>query len=244
MGKVIMSRMVPPLKAPSTGIAAGDLAVGSVVKLMEGGTAVEFLVVNQGKPSGSSLYDDSCDGTWLLRKDIHSNRRWHTSALNKYGSSAIHTWLNEDYFSSLGPTEQTVVKQVKIPFRESGASSTAQGGANGLLAKSFLLSIYEVGREDYTKAVDGAKLDYFEDGNETSARNKRIAYLDGSAGVWLLRSPYTSDDSNNINYVLCINSNGTTFGSNAANLNGIRPALILPKTALFNINTMLLKGAA
>ena len=79
MGKVIMSGIVPPLVPPFvapvvTGIFSGDLAVGSVVKLIENGVATEYLVVNQGKPSGSSLYDDSCDGTWLLRNDIYENR--------------------------------------------------------------------------------------------------------------------------------------------------------------------------
>lgn len=89
MGKVIMSGIVPTLKAPSTGILAQDIAVGSVVKLMEGGTAVEYLVVNQGIPENSSLYDASCDGTWLLRKDIHSNRQWHTSDVNEYETALL-----------------------------------------------------------------------------------------------------------------------------------------------------------
>ena len=50
-------------------------AVGSTVKLKVNGTAKEFIVVHQGKPS--SLYDNSCDGTWLLMKDIYENRQWH-----------------------------------------------------------------------------------------------------------------------------------------------------------------------
>ena len=45
----------------------GTKAVGSIVKLKVGGTAKEFLVGHQGKPS--SMYDESCDGTWLLMKD-------------------------------------------------------------------------------------------------------------------------------------------------------------------------------
>ena len=53
MGKVIMSGIVPTLKAPVTGVLASSLAVGSTVKLMEGGTAVEYLVVNQGIPRQS-----------------------------------------------------------------------------------------------------------------------------------------------------------------------------------------------
>ena len=40
-------------------------AVGSTVKLTVNGKAREFIVVHQGKPS--SVYDESCNGTWLLR---------------------------------------------------------------------------------------------------------------------------------------------------------------------------------
>ena len=46
----------------------GSKAVGSVVKIKENGTRVNYLVVHQGKPS--SIYDESCNGTWLLRQDI------------------------------------------------------------------------------------------------------------------------------------------------------------------------------
>ena len=48
-------------------VALSTKAVGSTVKLKVNGTAREFLVVHQGKPS--SLYDESCNGTWLLMKD-------------------------------------------------------------------------------------------------------------------------------------------------------------------------------
>ena len=81
---------------PETGILASDIAVGSIVKLMENGVAVEYLVVNQGIPSGSSLYDASCDGTWLLRKDCIEARAWDADSSNVLETSDIHTWLNAD----------------------------------------------------------------------------------------------------------------------------------------------------
>ncbi len=222
-------------KAPVTGILASSLAVGTAVKLMEGGAAVEYLVVNQGIPENSSLYDASCDGTWLLRKDIHSNRQWNTSNVNTYESSAINTWLNGEFFNTLGSVEQAAIKQVKIPYRKSGA--------NGLLCKIFLLGGYEVGwttSDNQYSPEDGAKLSYFESGTGTSANNKRIAYLNGSAANWWIRSPNTY----NTNNVWSVNSNGNYINQNAANANGIRPALILPSNALFDENTMLLKGVA
>ena len=59
MGKCLFMRKGETHTAPISGILASDLAVGSVVKLMEGGVATDYLVVNQGKTSGSSLYDRS-----------------------------------------------------------------------------------------------------------------------------------------------------------------------------------------
>ena len=244
MGRVTVAGGNPGMKVPTTGIQAGTLAVGSTVKLMEGGTAVEYLVVNQGIPSNSSLYDASCDGTWLLRKDIHSERQWNTSNVNIYETSAINTWLNGDFFNSLGATEQAAIKQVKIPYRKDGGEGgTDQSGANGLLCKIFLLSGYEVGLTTSVNQyfpVDGAKLAYFESGTGTSANNKRIANYGGSAAVWWLRSPYTS-----FTYLVWhVLSSGNCDVSYASRSYGIRPALVLPSNALFDETTMLLKGVA
>ena len=231
-------------KAPSTGILASTLPVGFTVKLMEGGTAVEYLVVNQGIPSNSNLYDASCDGTWLLRKELHSNRQWHTSNVNKYETSAINTWLNGDFFNSLGSIEQATVKQVKIPYRHGGgAGGFDQSGAYGLSCKVFLLSGYEVGwTTNYNQYFpqDGARLSYFEAGTGTTANNKRIANLNGTAATWWLRSPNTEDAI----LVWGVYSAGTIGGGDASNSYGIRPALVLPSNALFDTSTLILKGVA
>lgn len=205
-------------------------AVGSTVKLKVNGTAKEFIVVHQGKPS--SLYDDSCNGTWLLMKDIYENRVWQSGNINKYESSDIHTYLNNTFLNLFESNIRDAIKQVKIPYRKNGGSGgTDQSGANGLSAKIFLLSGYEVGwtTSDYSYfPVDGAKLSYFESGTGTSANNKRIANLNGSAASWWLRSPYASDAY----YVWYVLSSGDGNGSSASSSSGIRPALILPSTLL------------
>lgn len=205
-------------------------AVGSTVKLKVNGTAKEFIVVHQGKPS--SLYDDSCNGTWLLMKDIYENRVWQSGNINKYESSDIHTYLNNTLLNLFESNIRDAIKQVKIPYRKNGGSGgTDQSGANGLSAKIFLLSGYEVGwtTSDYSYfPVDGARLSYFESGTGTSANNKRIANLNGSAAYWWLRSPYTDYTS----YVWYVNSDGNCDGRHASFSLGIRPALILPSTLL------------
>lgn len=202
----------------------GTKAVGSIVKLKVNGAEKEFIVVHQGKPS--SLYDESCNGTWLLMKDIYDQRQWNSSNVNKLESSTIHSYLNGPFYNLFDSNIRDAIKQVNIPYRKNGGDGgTDQSGANGLPAKIFLLSGYEVGWTDIDNSsfpVDGAKLDYFtasSDGN-----SKRIANFNGSAAFWWLRSPYTST----ANYVWGISFNGYYgFGSPSDRL-GIRPALVLP----------------
>lgn len=51
-------------------VRLGAKAVGSTVKIKVNGTVKDFIIVHQGKPS--SVYDDSCNGTWVLMKDIYT----------------------------------------------------------------------------------------------------------------------------------------------------------------------------
>ena len=205
----------------------GTKAVGSIVKLKVGGTAKEFLVVHQGKPS--SMYDESCDGTWLLMKDIFEATRWHSSDDNNLENSTIHSLLNSTFLNAFESNIRDAIKQVKIPYRKNGGSGGSdQSGANGLSAKIFLLSGYEIGfttSDNSYFPVDGAKLSYFEAGTGTSANNKRIAKLNGSADYWYLRSPIT----HNTSLVWRVNYNGVCEASKASSSSGIRPALILPQ---------------
>lgn len=204
----------------------GTKAVGSIVKLNVNGAAKEFIVVHQGKPS--SLYDESCDGTWLLMKDIFAATRWHSSDVNNLENSTIHSILNSTFLNAFESNIRDAIKQVKIPYRKNGGSSGSdQSGANGLLCKIFLLSGYEIGfttSDNPYFPQDGAKLSYFESGTDTSANNKRIAKLNGSADYWGLRSPITYSTS----LVWLVNYDGVGEAGKASNSTGIRPALILP----------------
>lgn len=204
----------------------GTKAVGSIVKLNVNGAAREFIVVHQGKPS--SLYDESCEGTWLLMKNIFEATRWHSSDVNNLENSTIHSILNSTLLNAFESNIKDAIKQVKIPYRKNGGSSGSdQSGANGLLCKIFLLSGYEIGfttSDNSYLPVDGAKLSYFEAGTGSSALNKRIAYWNGSADYWWLRSPVTYNTS----LVWLVNYDGVCETNKASNSAGIRPALILP----------------
>ena len=208
----------------------GSKAVGNIVKIKINGTLRDFIVVNQGKPS--SLYDASCDGTWLLMKDLYETRAWHSSNVNDYANSTIHSYLNSTWYNLIDANIRNQIKQVKIPYRPgSGTSMTVSSGANGLSAKVFLLSNIEMGGQtDWSYMPhDGAKLAYFEYGTGSSANNKRIAYLNGTATNWWSRSPGAGDSAS----AWCCYSSGNCGGTGyCTNTCGIRPAFVLPSSLL------------
>ena len=211
-------------------VALGTKTVGSIVKLKENGAAVNYIVVHQGRPSSS--YDTSCDGTWLLRQDIAENRVWDSGNSNVLESSDIQSYLNGTWINRYDSDIRSAIKQVKIPYRQNGGSGgTDRTGANGLSCKIFLLSGREVGFTNNESSYfpnDGSKLSYFESGNGSSAQQKRVATLNGSATYWWLRSPGT--DGTDLVWV--VGSNGDYGGWYAGGSCGVRPALVLPSTLL------------
>ena len=209
-------------------VTLSSKAIGSTIKLKVNGSARNFIVVHQGKPS--SVYDDSCNGTWLLMQDIYENRAWHSSNTNDYANSTIHSYLNSTFLNLFESNIKNAIKQVKLPYRKgSGTSTTVTSGSNGLSAKIFLLSATETSFNFSTMpSGEGAELAYFKGCADNSSDSKRVAYLNGSAAFWWLRSPYCSS----FNYALYVNSNGGWNGGDCSFSYGIRPALILPSALL------------
>ena len=207
-------------------VQLGTKAVESIVKLKVNGTLTDFIVVHQGKPS--SIYDESCNGTWLLIKDCYENRQWHSSNVSDYANSAINAYLNSTFLNLFDATTQAQIKLVKIPYCYGrGLNGTIKSGANGLATKTFLLGCYEVGlkKSDHNGIPgDGVKLDYF--GYGVEAESKRGADIS-----WITRSADVSQDAYGAK-VWVINSSGTYGQTFPTNARGIRPALIMPSNLL------------
>lgn len=209
----------------SFGTPIGTFPVGSIVSLRVNGVAKEFIVVHQGLPS--SMYDGSCDGTWLLMKDAYEKRIWN-DRYSTYAYSMIHTYLNNTFINLFDANVIGAIKQAKIPYCAGGGSSVIYSGSSGLPAKIFLLSGYELGwvTSDHFFPADGAKLAYFSSGTSESANSKRTATLDGAPVEWWTRSPNTNSDVQ----VYLSNRNGA-FGARDCKDEGnvaVRPAMILP----------------
>lgn len=202
----------------------GSYDVGKTIKIAVDGKDYDWLVVHQGVPD-AGIYDASCNGTWLLMKDIYTALRFGNN--NSYKNSNIHTYLNGTFYNLIDSNIRAAIKQVKIPYYNGpGSSGRLDTGSNGLSTKVFLLSGYEVGwttSDDGYFPQDGAKLDYF--GSGSAGNSKRVTNAGSAATTWWLRSPHVSND----NYVWYVKSDGSFDYRYCNNVFAIRPCMILPQ---------------
>lgn len=204
-----------------------NVSVGQEVNLPYNGQMVPHIVVHIGNPN-PSLYDASCDGVWLLRKDIVENGAWNSSVVNTLPNSTIMQTM-AGYVSNYASDVQAAIKTVKIPYCVGNGSSTVNSGANGLECKVFPLGFYEIGftqSDASDSTIDGSKLDYFDLGDDTTANQKRAAMLDGVPSYYWTRSARTVNNAG----VFLVLPIGDYNGNHANTTSGIRPAFIMPTT--------------
>ena len=198
-------------------VKLGTKAVGSIVKIKVNGAAKDFIIVHQGLPS--SAYDASCNGVWVVMKDIYTTMKWDGSN-NDYLNSDMTAYLNGTFISLIDADIRNAIKQVKIPYTNY-SNNNVMSGSNGLSCKVFLLSGTEVGFSGVSYMnTEGAKLSYF------NSASKRIAYNGSSAAIWWLRSPSTGS----FNGVWVVNTDGSSSNCWYFSSYGVRPAFVLPST--------------
>lgn len=198
-------------------VRLGAKAVGSIVKIKVNGAAKDFIIVHQGLPS--SAYDASCNGVWVVMKDIYTIRNWDDSNCD-YLNSDMTAYLNGTFISLIDADIRNAIKQVKIPYINY-RDDNVMSGSNGLSCKVFLLSGTEVGFSGVSYLVAlGAKLSYFD------SASKRVAYNGSSAAVWWLRSP----SSNGYVSVWGVYTDGSDRSLRCYDNYGARPAFILSST--------------
>ena len=196
-------------------VKLGTKAVGSIVKIKVNGASKDFIIVHQGLPS--SAYDASCNGVWVVMKDIYTAMKWDGSN-NDYLNSDMTAYLNGTFISLIDADIRNAIKQVKIPYTNY-SNNNVMSGSNGLSCKVFLLSGTEVGFSGVSYMnTEGAKLSYFD------SASKRIAYNGSSAAIWWLRSPYTSGNGS----VWFVDTDGSGYYYWYSNSYGVRPAFVLP----------------
>ena len=224
---------------PYLGKMLSDYAIGESVFLNVNGILREFRVVNHGIPSGSSIYDSSCDGSWLMMKEACYYHSWDEGNTNNYKLSDMNTYLNNDFLAMFEPDVQNTIKQVKIPYGRYDSSTSldplVNSGANGADVKIFLPSTSELGYDHGSgvsyHARDGANLSYFKDTSSTGADEKRVIVVTGTSDdIWWTRTCWGGSE----NFVYYVNDAGK-FGYHGAGANHyILPMMIMPSETKFH----------
>ena len=199
----------------ATTLAAQE--VGSTVTLKVNGADADFLGSHHATPD-PDVHAPSCEGTWLLMKNVYSQRPWGSASC--YADAPVHTWLNSTFLELLDSGTRPAVKTVRLPYAE---GSDVHTGAEGVSAQIFLLSMREMGTPAAQKtglADEGALLDYFTDG-DGGADPLRAS----SARYWT-RSPYTGGGGNVWSVA---GESGICSYRVGSSSYGVRPALILPQ---------------
>ena len=224
MGRTIVAGGKRGMTAPpKPGIQLSTIAEGSVVKLMENGTATEFVVLKHE-------YEYTTN-TLLMRKTLLDNRAWGSGSSNEYPGSDIAKYLEIDYRALFDADTQAAFGTAMVPVY-----NTVSGNVTYSRMAVFLLSLTEVGLDSPDASIEGSAIPYFSD------NSKRIAYNSaGTAAGWWLRS-LTTYSSNTVWYVLA--NGGVHIHTSSYADWGVRPVLLCLNTALFDPDTLIFKGVA
>lgn len=191
----------------------GSMALGSIVYCRENGVNTPFYVAKHD-------YESTLNGsgrTLLVRKDCYEKRKWHSSAVNAYGSSEIDAWLETNYKAFFDADVQSAMGTTIIRYTPGNGTTSISSMGRSV----FLLSATELGTgtESYLN-TEGEPL------SSAVIVTLKIAYLNGApCGQWT-RSPYL----NYTYYVwfLSSSSGASQYASAQATDVGVRPAFTLP----------------
>ena len=184
-------------------------AVGSIIKLKESGTLVEFYVAKHD-------YENGLNGngrTLIVRKDCYDMRAFSNSN-NAYANSSLDSWLCNTYLKLLDADIQAAIGTTKFYYTPGNGNTTV----TTLQRAVFQLSLTELGKTAGYANTEGSALPI--------ASTLQIAYRNGSAVVQWTRTPYTNDT--NLVYYLDTNGNVYYYYYNISR--GSRPAFTLPST--------------
>lgn len=148
-GETINAGDVVNLVSPSTLLSAAT--PGTLVKLNENGSPVQFYVAAQNYESGLN----GAGRTLLVRKDVYQQGQWNASGINTYANSTIDQWFNRTYKTLLDPWVQTAIATTVFWYTPGSGNWTEATMKRAV----FALSVTELGWSDTYANVEGSTLD-------------------------------------------------------------------------------------
>ena len=193
---------------PMAGTPLAELAEGTLIKILENGSPVEFYLAKHS-------YEPGLNGEGrelMVRKYIHSNQGWNGLDDNYWIDCSLMNWLNSTYKATLSATVQQLMGTTAYVTEEVYPSASYSNSV-------FILSLTEYGLSRAFVDEEGSELPI--------ASSLRVAYLDGSPSPQWTRSRVR----NNTVDVAYITADGGASGALRNRAYGARPCFTLPDTA-------------
>ena len=196
------------------GTPVAELAEGTIIKINESGSPVEFYVAKHN-------YESELNGlgrTLVVRKDCHSTRPFTSQDNNHFPTSLLCDWLNETYIGLLDSGVQAAITATTFKVWVSSIQVTTAE------KKIFLLSATELG---YVRSSSQIEFAYVEGEKLDISDLLTPANLNGEAVRQWTRSNVSGHP-----YYICVNNADGDFGRapNSMTTIGVRPIFALPET--------------
>ena len=192
----------------------GDKPAGSIIKLKENGTLVDFYVAKHNYESGLN----GTGRTLVVRKDTYDDRAWDSGNVDAYASSDLDSWFNSTYKNRLDADIRSLIGTTNIRYTPGNGNITL-----GTLPRAiFALSLTELGESHSYANTEGSALPI--------ASTLSIAYRNGSPTTQWTRSPRKSSSASSTNLVWGGGPTGFFAPDRCSSSYGSRPAFTLPSS--------------
>lgn len=218
---------------PIAGTPLSQLAEGTLIKILENGSPVEFYLAKHS-------YEPSLNGEGrelLVRKDGYSTSiQWSDldgSGSNVYPNNKMDRWYNNVYKNMLSSSLQSMIGTTSFYAAEGGGNYSSMVLERAI----FMLSYTELGGSGYNSPSLGSQLSIYQ--------TLRPFYVNGNGQNQPTRTPnekdYGSDTDNGISY-LWFTEDRWVGASNSDNMYfNPRPCFTLPSSALVDMNLNLIE---
>lgn len=206
---------------PTAGTPLSQLAEGTLIKILENGSPVEFYLAKHS-------YEPSLNGEGrelVVRKDIslkvlYGQDQW---VRESFDQSDVYNWCNQSYYNLFSEKVKQMIGSTK--FYTGQSTSSGPTGARNVQQEGhvFILSFAEYGfsDEDYG-TYDGNTLPI--------ASTLKIASLNGVPSSHWTRSWWRAAGVGS--YIWCVSAQGTAmYSEQQMTPLGCRPVFTLPATA-------------
>lgn len=117
-----------------------DMSDGSIVKVLEGGKYIDYIIAARNYESGLN----GTGGTLFVRKEMLGVPAWNNTAVNAYSGSTIDTYINDNFKNALSSYVQSKIRRTKFYYTPGNGNKSL----STLSRDVFLLSAKELAYND------------------------------------------------------------------------------------------------